>query len=362
VRGGARVSRKIAVVLFNLGGPDSLQAVKPFLFNLFNDGAIISLPQPFRWLIARLISATRNETAQANYALMGGASPLLGETSKQAERLRTALGNRLPEAQILTTIAMRYWSPFTEDAVRAVDAFAPDDIVLLPLYPQFSTTTTASSFKAWAAAYRGSGRQHWVCCYPEEEGLIEAHARRILATYTVVGRPGPVRLLFSAHGLPQKVVDDGDPYQDQIERTAAAVLRRLGPDWAAAGWDWRVCYQSRVGPMRWLAPSTVDAIAEAGRDGRGVLIAPVAFVSEHVETLVELDHDYAALARAQNLPFYLRAPAVGEDLAFIEGLAETVLYALADSRAASIVAPRGAPCPQGFVKCPRKCVKGLEAA
>jgi ferrochelatase len=344
-------------VLFNLGGPDSLQAVKPFLFNLFNDGAIINLPQPLRWLIARLISSTRDKTAQTNYALMGGASPLLSETMRQAEGLRSALANRLSGTEVLVTIAMRYWSPFTADAARAVEAFAPDEVVLLPLYPQFSTTTTGSSLNAWTRTYKAGGLRHQVCCYPEEEGLVEAHARRILATYTAVGRPAPMRLLFSAHGLPQKVVDDGDPYQDQIERTATAVLKRLGPDWAAVGWDWRVCYQSRVGPMQWLAPSTVDAIAEAGRDGRGVLISPIAFVSEHVETLVELDHDYAALARAHNLPFYLRAPAIGDDLAFIEGLAETVLGALAKSGAA----PSGAPCPQGFSKCPSTCVKRLGA-
>ena len=352
------MSRKIAVVLFNLGGPDSLRAVKPFLFNLFNDAAIIGLPQPFRWLIARLISATRERTAQANYALMGGASPLLPETTKQADALRLVLAARLPEAEVLTAIAMRYWSPFTTDAARVVAAFAPDEIVLLPLYPQFSTTTTGSSFKTWTKTYKGSGLQHWMCCYPEEEGLVEAHARRILATYTAIGRPEPLRLLFSAHGLPQKVIDGGDPYQNQIERTAAAVLRRLGPDWAKAGWDWRVCYQSRVGPMQWLAPSTVDAIEEAGRDERGVLISPIAFVSEHVETLVELDHDYAGLARAQNLPFYLRAPAIGDDLAFIEGLAETVVEALQQTG----VAPEGAACPHGFTRCPRTCVKRSEAA
>jgi ferrochelatase len=327
------------------------------LVNLFNDAAIINLPQPFRWLVARLISTLRDKTAQANYALMGGASPLLRETVKQAAGLQAALVNRLPEAEILTTVAMRYWTPFIANAAREVEAFAPDEVVLLPLYPQFSTTTTGSSFKAWAKTYNGAGLQHKVCCYPEEEGLIEAHARRILATYTAVGRPEPLRLLFSAHGLPQTVVDGGDPYQNQIERTAAAILYRLGPDWAAEGWDWRVCYQSRVGPMQWLAPSTVEAIDEAGRDRRGVLIAPVAFVSEHVETLVELDHEYATLARERNLPFYLRAPAIGDDLAFIEGLAEAVLNALLKPA----VAPRGPPCPQGFAKCPA-CVKRLEAA
>ena len=352
------MKRKIAVVLFNLGGPDSLPAVRPFLFNLFNDRAIIDLPQPFRWLLARLISTTRDKTAQANYAIMGGSSPLLRETTKQAEALQAQLAARLPEAEVLVTIAMRYWLPFTAAAVRTVEVFAPDEIVLLPLYPQFSTTTTGSSMKAWRQAYRGRALTHEVCCYPEEEGLVEAHARRILATYTAVGQPAPVRLLFSAHGLPQKVVDGGDPYQDQIERTAAAVLRRLGPDWAAAGWDWRVCYQSRVGPMQWLSPSTVEAIGEAAADQRGVLIAPIAFVSEHVETLVELDHEYAALAREHALPFYLRAPAIGDDLAFIEGLAETAIAALSHVG----VQPQGAACPSGFARCPARCTKRLEQA
>ena len=352
------MTRKIAVVLFNLGGPDSLTAVRPFLFNLFNDRAIIDLPQPFRWLLARLISATRDKMAQGNYALMGGASPLLPETVKQAEALQAQLLARLPDTEVKVCIAMRYWRPFTAAAAREVEAFAPDEIVLLPLYPQFSTTTSGSSLKAWTQAYKGRGLTHEVCCYPEEEGLIEAHARRILATYTAVGRPTPVRLLFSAHGLPQKVVDEGDPYQDQVKRTAAAVLRRLGPDWAAAGWDWRVCYQSRVGPMQWLSPSTVEAIAEAAADQRGVLIAPIAFVSEHVETLVELDHEYAALAREHALPFYLRAPAIGDDLAFIEGLAETAIGALAKIGAS----PQGRPCPSGFARCPARCAARLEPA
>ncbi len=350
------MKRKLAVVLLNLGGPDSLAAVRPFLFNLFNDPAIIPLPQPFRWLVARLISTFRDKTAQANYAMMGGSSPLLRETVKQAAGLQAALVNRLPDIDVLTTIAMRHWSPLTGETAGEVAAFAPDEIVLLPLYPQFSTTTTGSSFKAWAKAYKGPGLTRRVCCYPEEEGLIEAHARRILATYTAMGRPAPVRLLFSAHGLPQKVVDGGDPYQNQVERTAAAILRRLGPDWAAGGWDWRVCYQSRVGPMQWLGPSTIEAIEEAGADRRGVLITPIAFVSEHVETLVELDHEYAALARSIAQPFYLRAPAIGDDLAFIEGLAETVIGALSRPGIASA----GQPCPQGFAQCPTACAKRTE--
>jgi len=346
---------RTAIVLFNLGGPDRLEAVRPFLFNLFNDRAIISLPQPLRWAIALLISTTRNKSAQANYALMGGASPLLKETKAQAEALEGTVAARL-EGEVRVFIAMRYWRPLTAQTAKAVEAFAPDQVVLLPLYPQYSTTTTGSSIAAWRAAYRGPGAVHTVCCFPEEAGLVEAHARSIRATHQALGRPGPVRLLFSAHGLPQKVVDDGDPYQDQIERTTAAVLARLGPDWAE-DWDWRLCYQSRVGPMKWLGPSTPEAIAEAGRDGRGVLTTPIAFVSEHVETLVELDHEYAALARSLGLPFYLRAPAVSVDVAFIEGLAETAADAIGKGK----LNPQGAPCPAAFGRCPFRSETGRAA-
>lgn len=349
------MSRRLAVVLFNLGGPDRLDAVRPFLFNLFNDPAIISAPQPVRWGVAQLISRTREKAAQANYALMGGASPLLKETEAQTAALEGALAARFA-GDVKVFIAMRYWKPLTAETARAVEAFAPDEVVLLPLYPQFSTTTTASSLKAWRAAYRGPGRVRAVCCYPEEAGLVEAHARGIRATHRALGSPEPVRLLFSAHGLPQKVIDAGDPYQDQVERTCAAVVARLGPDWAA-DWDWRVCYQSKVGPLQWLGPSTPEALAQAALDGRGALVVPIAFVSEHVETLVELDHDYAALAREFGLPFYLRAPAVGVDIAFIEGLAETVTNALAGPA----LAPHGPACNGAFGQCPFKAETGKAA-
>ncbi len=342
------MSRRIAVVLFNLGGPDRLSSVRPFLFNLFNDKAIIGAPQPVRWAIARLISTLREKPAQANYALMGGASPLLKETEAQAQALRGALSARQGDAAAVF-VAMRYWRPFVAEAARAVEAFAPDEIVLLPLYPHFSTTTTGSSLAAWRKAYRGPGISRAICCYPEEDGFIEAHARSIRATHEALGRPEPLRILFSAHGLPQTVVDGGDPYQDQIERTCAAVVARLGPDWAS-DWDWRICYQSRVGPMAWLGPSTPEALGAAAADGRGALVVPIAFVSEHVETLVELDHDYAALARELGLPFYLRAPAIGVDLAFIEGLADQVVDALTRTG----IAPQGRACPAAFGKCPHR--------
>lgn len=341
------MKKKLAVVLFNLGGPDGPDSVQPFLFNLFRDPAIIGLPAPARYLLAGLISTTRKKSAQANYAIMGGGSPLLPETTAQATALEQALHAAVPELEARVFIAMRYWHPRAKETAEKVAAFGPDEIVLLPLYPQFSTTTTGSSAKAWAKAYKGPGRSRTVCCYPVEPGLVEAHARSIVRTHRSMGAPGPLRLLFSAHGLPEKVIAGGDPYQRQIERTCAAVVEQLGPDWAA-DWDWKVCYQSRVGPMKWIGPSTEHAIEEAGRDGRGVLVTPIAFVSEHVETLVELDHEYADLARTLGLPFYLRAPAVGTDLAFIEGLAEVAVEALGRTG----VAPSGAPCDRGFKQCP----------
>ncbi len=340
-------ARRVAVVLFNLGGPDGPEAVRPFLFNLFNDPAIISLPGIVRTPLAALISSRREESAKANYAIMGGGSPLLPETRKQATALEAALGARLAADEVRCFIAMRYWHPLTDETARAVAAFAPDEIVLLPLYPQFSTTTTLSSAKAWAKVYKGPGRTRTVCCYPQEPGLVEAHARSIVRTHRAMGAPGPLRLLFSAHGLPEKVITGGDPYQAQVERTCAAVVAQLGPDWAP-DWDWKVCYQSKVGPLKWIGPSTEQAIEDAGHDGRGVLVTPIAFVSEHVETLVELDHEYADLARSLGLPFYLRAPAVGTDLAFIEGLAEVAVEALARTG----VAPAGASCGRGFKQCP----------
>jgi ferrochelatase len=317
-------ARRIAVVLFNLGGPDRPEAVRPFLFNLFADPAIIGLPTPLRHLLAGVISWARAGSARANYAIMGGASPLLAETQAQAEGLTLALVDQAPDAVIETFIAMRYWSPLTARTAKAVAAFGPDDVVLTPLYPQFSTTTTGSSLKQWAKHYRGSGRSHGLCCYPTLDGVVEAHAERIRTAWKAAGRPARVRLLFSAHGLPQAVIDRGDPYQSQIEATAAAVAGRLGDILP----DWRICYQSRVGPMKWLGPTTVDAISDAAADGLGVIVTPIAFVSEHVETLVELDHDYAARAEAAGCSPYIRVPALGVQSRFIAGLAKMVMGAI----------------------------------
>ena len=318
--------RRIAVVLFNLGGPDDQASVKPFLFNLFNDPAIIGLPGIARTAVARLISSRREKSAQANYALMGGGSPLLPETRAQAEALKAALGQRMAGADVGVFIAMRYWNPLTEQTVAEVAAFAPDEIVLLPLYPQFSTTTTASSLKKWNEVYAGPGRSRTVCCYPAADGWIEAQAQAVIGKLDEAG-DAPMRVLFSAHGIPEKLVSGkGDPYQEQVETTVAAVVARIealrGPI------DHALCYQSRVGPLKWLGPSTPEAIEHAAQDKVGVVVTPVAFVSEHIETLVELDIEYAELAHEQGVSPYLRAPAVGAGPLFIDTLADAVTEAL----------------------------------
>jgi ferrochelatase len=340
--------RRIAVVLFNLGGPEGARSVRPFLENLFSDPAIIGAPWFIRWPLAALIARLRRKSAIANYAVMGGGSPILGETQAQAKAVTAALRRRLPDAVVESFIAMRYWRPFTEEAAALTAAFGPDDVVLAPLYPQYSTTTTASSFNAWRRTYKGGGELHALCCWYDNDGLIEAHAQKILRTWEAAGRP-KVRLLFSAHGLPERIASSGDPYRWQIEASCAAVAARLGE-----GWDWRICYQSRVGPLKWLGPSTAEAIEAAAADGVGVLIDPIAFVSDHIETLVELDRDYARVAARLHIRHYLRTPVVGADPVFIDGLAGAIVGALGRPG----ICPDGRACPAGLMRCGRSRIAG----
>lgn len=313
---------RTAVVLFNLGGPDDQESVRPFLFNLFKDPAIIAAPGPVRLGLAWLISTLRDKSARANYALMGGGSPLLPETEAQARALTNTLNARAPDREWGAFIAMRYWKPFVKDAAEAVRAFAPDEIVLLPLYPQFSTTTTGSSLTEWNRVWDSQAdvRSRGVCCYPDVKGLADAYADLIRSSWLEAGSPDNVRVLFSAHGLPEATVARGDPYPDQVALTAAEISMRL-PEFA----DTQICYQSRVGPMKWIGPATEEEITRAAHEGKTVLVCPIAFVSEHVETLVELDIEYRAIAEAEGAAGYIRAPAVGTHPRFIEALADLVL-------------------------------------
>jgi protoporphyrin/coproporphyrin ferrochelatase len=319
-----------AVVLMNLGGPDSPAAVRPFLYNLFSDRAIITLPALVRLPLAWVIARQRAPVAREIYAQLGGASPLLANTKAQAAALEEALGS-----DYRCYIAMRYWDPLTAEAMREVKAWQPQEIVLLPLYPQFSTTTTASSLGVWS---REASRQGFDCpaqsirSYPTQPGFISAIADLIGDVLDMVAGVTPaVRLLFSAHGLPVKIVEAGDPYPQEVTQTADAVVRALG----RPAPDWCVCYQSRVGPLAWLSPSVEDELRRAAADRVAVIVAPISFVSEHSETLVELDRDYRRLAEECGVTGYWRVPTVGTHPRFIAGLADLV-------RAAS---PAGAPGP-----------------
>lgn len=316
---------KTAVVLFNLGGPSSPDTVQPFLFNLFNDRAIIGLPQPLRWLLAKIIARRRAPTARGIYANLGGASPLLPNTLAQSQALEAALSER---GNTKVFIAMRYWHPMSMETAQAVKAYAPDRILLLPLYPQFSTTTTGSSAAEWARAAAAAGLEvptTTVCCYPTERGFVETVVERLRPALRQARAAGDSRVLFSAHGLPKKIVARGDPYQWQVEETVRAVVAALDEP----ALDWQICYQSRVGPLEWIGPSTEDEIARAGRDGVALVVVPIAFVSEHSETLVELDIEYAHLAEEKGVPAYIRVHTVADGPAFIAGLTRLVEEAVA---------------------------------
>lgn len=315
------MKKKVAVILFNLGGPDKPEAVEPFLFKLFNDPAIIRVPNPFRWLIAKIVSKRRAPMAREIYAELGGGSPIVPLTEEQGRALDAELANG--ESEFRCFIAMRYWHPFADEAAAAAKAWGADEAVLLPLYPQYSTTTTESSFRDWERAAAKAGLAvpaRAVCCYPMDEGFVAGYATLLKEAIARAGGPEGLRILLSAHGLPKKVVEQGDPYQAQVEQSCAAILARLG----IAGLDWVTTYQSRVGPLEWIGPATDDEIRRAGAEGKSLVVLPVAFVSEHSETLVELDKEYGHLAKEAGVPTYVRVPALGTEPQFIQGLARLV--------------------------------------
>ncbi len=337
---------RLAVVLFNLGGPDSPGEIESFLRNLFSDPAILSVPGFVRAPLGHFIARRRAPIAREIYAKIGGRSPILEETQAQASAVESILQARGHDAR--SFIAMRYSRPSSKDCAGDVAAWKPGKIVLLPLYPQYSTTTTASSFEAWNGAARGIDvPTSRVCCYPQEKGFVAAVAELIGEAWSRRKSGIGYRLLFSAHGLPERIVTRGDPYRWQVERSAAAIVDRLG----IRDLDWQVCYQSRVGPLKWIGPATDAEILRAGAEGKGVIVAPIAFVSEHSETLVELDIEYAHLARGCGVPDYLRVPTVGTRPAFVEGLADLVERAAAVTCGTASGAD-GRICPVAFRACP----------
>jgi protoporphyrin/coproporphyrin ferrochelatase len=311
---------------------------------LFSDPAIIALPGFLRHPLARLIAGRRAPLARKIYEHLGGHSPILSETNEQARALEQALEQKGHQAKCF--IAMRCWHPFTRETVQAVKQFGPEQIVLLPLYPQYSTTTTRSSLAEWrkeAARQQLKIPQHEVCCYPFDQGFAGALADLLERALLAANPELTYRVLFSAHGLPKRIIERGDPYQWQVERTVEAVVNRL----QGRNLDWRISYQSRVGPLQWIEPATDAEIRRAGEEGKGLIVAPVAFVSEHSETLVELDIEYAKLAWEAGAADFIRLPTVRTHPAFIAALAGLVIAALA-AKTPVTCAP-GRICPRAYV-------------
>lgn len=317
---------RTAVVLLNLGGPDSLDAVEPFLFNLFNDPEIINFPLSFlfRKRLARLISSKRAPSVQKQYEKIGGKSPIVELTRRQAEMLESNLRGNGIDARV--HIAMRYWKPFTEDVIAEIERDGADQIVLLPLYPQFSKATTGSSFKEWERLTAGSPLRDVptfrIDDYFDFGPYLDAVIGRVNECFERFPEESreEVHLLFSAHGTPMKLVREGDPYSGQICETVSAVKARGG--WAN---DHTLCFQSKVGPQKWLTPSTPDVIGELAANGvKKMLVVPIAFVSDHLETLFELGHEYSKLAKEKGVEQYEVMEGLNDSEQFAECLAQLV--------------------------------------
>ena len=322
--------RKVAVVLFQLGGPDSLQSVEPFLYNLFCDPDIIEIPLGFllRKPLAKWIAKRRAPKAAAHYAEMGGSSPLLPLTERQARALEKVLQ---PQVDASAVIAMRYWHPFTGEAVRQTEALQPDEIVLLPLYPQYSFATTGSSLNEWKRCYGGQTPVRVIERFFDHPLYIDALVQKInvsLAHFDPARFPESqgrerTHILFSAHGLPESFVKRGDPYQREVEATVRLAMQR-------GGWPnpHSLCYQSKVGPQMWLEPSIhyeIHRLAEG--KVKQLLVVPVSFVSEHIETLHEINMETREEAEALGIRMFRMAPAVGDSPLFISCLADLVFGA-----------------------------------
>jgi len=338
---------KKAVILFNLGGPDKLQNVEPFLFNLFNDPAILSLPKILRFPIAKLIANRRAPIAKKIYEKLGGSSPILKLTIEQSKKLERKLNENKNSDKYKCFIVMRCWHPRVAKVINDVKSFTPEEVVLLPLYPQYSASTSGSSIKEWNDVCKINNYQvktSTICCYPTDKNFIKAHIFEIKKKINDIGN---YKLIFSAHGLPEKNIKNGDPYQWQVEQTVNKIVSLLNIE----NLDWILSYQSRVGPLKWTGPSTDHTIIENAKLGKHIVIVPIAFVSEHSETLVELDIEYKQLAKENGCNKYTRIPALGINDAFIDGLSNLVINKDENQFNGKIFPPKN-KCPSNFIKCP----------
>ncbi|MDZ4871905.1 MAG: Ferrochelatase [Chroococcidiopsis cubana SAG 39.79] len=320
---------RVGVLLLNLGGPDRLEDVRPFLFNLFADPEIIRLPFP--WLqkpLAWWISTVRTKRSQENYKQIGGSSPLRRITEAQAQALQARLEEKGQPTQMY--IGMRYWHPFTEEAIARIKRDGIDRLVILPLYPQFSISTSGSSFRLlqqmWLEDPKLNSIEYTVIpSWYKQPGYLQAMAQLIAQELEGFSNPDAVHVFFSAHGVPKSYVEEaGDPYQQEIEECTALIMQTLNrPN------SYTLAYQSRVGPVEWLQPYTEDAIQELGQQGvQDMVVVPISFVSEHIETLQEIDMEYREVAESVGIHNFRRVPALNTHTQFIDGMADLTIEAL----------------------------------
>jgi ferrochelatase len=322
--GMAITTRRIAVVLFQLGGPDKLEAIEPFLYNLFCDPDIIDFPfaRIGRKPLAKLISTTRARKVQHHYAVIGGGSPIRHFTELQARALENSLLKAGLDARCF--VAMRYWHPFTAEAITQIQQAGCERIVLLPLYPHYSSTTTGSSLNEWNRLFHDDVPIHLVEAFYRNGTYLDALAEKIdeaLARFPV---PDSAELVFSAHSVPLSVIESGDPYQRQIEETVKLLMIR-------GAWPnrYRLCYQSKVGASTWLQPSLHTTIRQLGHEEvKNVCIVPISFVSDHVETLGEIDHEARKESKQFGIEQFEMTSGLNDSPKFISALAELVLTAL----------------------------------
>ena len=323
----AKTTRRVGVVLFQLGGPDTLAAIEPFLYNLFCDPDIIDFPfaRIGRKPLAKLISTTRARKVQHHYATIGGGSPIRRFTERQALALEAELTNQGLDARCF--VAMRYWHPFTREALAQLQAAQCDEVVLLPLYPQYSSTTTGSSLNEWQRLFRGDVPVHRVETFYRHPAYLDAVIEKIEEALARFPMPEQAEIVFSAHSVPLSVIAKGDPYQRQIEETVRLLMTR-------GGWrnHHRLCYQSKVGASKWLQPSLHRTLHDlAAEKAREVCIVPVAFVSDHVETLGEIDHEMREEARRLGIMQFEMSSGLNDSPRFISALGQLVLEALGEA-------------------------------
>ena len=336
-----------AIILFNLGGPDKLENVEPFLFNLFFDPAILNLPTFFRYPLAKLIANRRAPTAKKIYEELGGSSPILQLTEEQASALESKLRKEDSSSEYKCFIVMRCWHPRAENVVREVINYNPEEIILMPLYPQYSAATSGSSIKEWNDICKKNNfnvKTSTICCYPSDENFIQAHKELIMKKTKNLDN---FKLIFSAHGLPEKNIKKGDPYQWQVEQSVNKIVKSLD----VKDLDWILSYQSRVGPLKWIGPSTEEIIIENSKLGKHIVLVPIAFVSEHSETLVELDIEYKELADKNGCKHYSRVPALGINESYIKAMSNLIINKKDYNYNGKLFPPK-VQCPKQFTKCP----------